>query len=36
MASSVDGYEVYGAYIGGMQVNNPLKTFKYAPSELVA
>lgn len=36
MASSVDGYEVYGAFIGGMQVNNPLKTFRYMPSELVA
>jgi hypothetical protein len=36
MASGVDGYEVYGAFVGGMQVNNPLKTFKYSPSELVA
>jgi len=36
IASGVDGYEVYGAYMGSMQVNNPLKTFRYMPSELVA
>lgn len=36
MASGTDGYEVYGAFIGGMQVKNPLKTFRYLPSELVS
>src|SRR6056297_138042 len=36
IVSSVDGYEVYGMFIGGMQVKNPLKTFRYLPSELVA
>ncbi len=36
IVSPVDGYEVYGAFIGGLQVNNPLKTFRYMPSELLA
>lgn len=36
IVSPVDGYEVYGAFIGGIQVNNPLRTFRYIPSELVA
>lgn len=36
MATSTDGYEVYGGFTGGMQVNNPLKTFRYMPSELAA
>jgi len=36
IVSPVDGYEVYGMFTGGIQVNNPLKTFKYIPSELLA
>ena len=35
ITSSVDSYEVYGMFKGGMQVNNPLKTFRYYPSELL-